>query len=403
MKQIATPVIPATSPVIAADKALEVAFKAADAALKIAYEAADKTIVDTATNLAIRVGTAEKAITDNNTAANNSIAALTTTVAENKTAADKAIASAIADWDGTRPYKVGNKVMVGKAFFICLKENTNINPLTDTAGNWGIFNPGSENDVFANRSPTSLDVKPAGIKWWDVSFGSDTPLGFISLGNGAWAYLNQISLSRIRFYATGQSNTYRSSFWNIKFFKTDGTQIPFSHFVWGSGSGGVGRQNPGVAYSGQGSSAGYNSSGWIELEPSASFDPSVSISKVMATGLYINVHSIQFYYSNGGVKAYTGAGFGITAEEKTLTVCDPVLPARYGDALSAALGETLTSTKLSNPENRDSGRITGESFVAAFNALYQAQPQVLQTYQQETIDALTARIAALEAQVNPIV
>ena len=185
MKTFPTPVLPADAKATAAENAI--------AAVDSAYKSADSA-------LTTRVGTAEKAITDNKTAADTAIAnettartnadkaiadaatALTTrvTTAEgaivaNKSAADSAIASAIADWDPDRPYKVGNKVMVGKAFFICLRDNTKVNPTLDTAGNWGIFTPGSENDVFANRSPVKTDVKAAGIKWYDVSFGADTP------------------------------------------------------------------------------------------------------------------------------------------------------------------------------------------------------------------------------------
>lgn len=406
MKQIATPIIPKTSAVGAADTALETA-----------YKAADKIITDAATALTTRVGTAEKAITDNKAATDTAIAAvkitadkaatdltaLTTTVTSNKSAADAAIASAIADWNDKRPYVTGNKVMVGTAFFKALKPNMGINPTTDNAGNWGIFNPGAENDVFANRSPVKTDVKPAGVKWWDVSFGADTPLGFLSLGNGAWQPLNAITLSRIRFIGNGVKATYRSSIWNIRFFGTDGSQIPNSHFIWGNASG-ISGPKAGVAYSGQGISGSYNANGWAEIECGAAFDSSVSISKILGNMTYMNCSQVQFFYSNGSSKTYTSYGnIDSGNAEVTLATCDPVLPCRFGDAIAAALGETLTAARLTNSTDFDAGRINGAEFVAAFNALYQAQPQVLATYQQETIDALTARIAALEAQVNPIV
>ena len=280
-------------------------------------------------------------------------------------AADKklndAIAFSIALWDGARQYRVGQITIKNKTFFTCLKDNIGADPITDNSGNWGIFNPGSENDVFANRSPTSADVKPIGLKWYDVSFGSDTPLGFISLGGGAWQFLNQITISRIRFYLTGVNNTYRSKLTNIRFYKPDGSQMPSNWFIWGNGSGG-GKPSNGVTYAGQEAGFGYNGSGWVELEPSALFDTSVSIARVVGNLAYISCSQVQFFYSNGGLKPYTSVGTIITPSDQNLASCDPPLPCRYGNSIASVLGETLTAAKLSNPSNTDAGRFDGRSF-----------------------------------------
>ncbi|MGL4617792.1 MAG: hypothetical protein ACRCZS_01860 [Chroococcidiopsis sp.] len=391
MKLTGKPIYPAEIAPAAKVTAAETAITNLDAA----YKAADKTLGDKNTTqdtaIAAVKTTADKAATD--------IAALTTTVTNNKASADTGISSAIAEWDKDRPYKVNNIVIRNKTFFLCLIANTNKDPIVDTAGYWSIFVPNESNSIFANRSPVLSDVQPAGVKWYDVSFGSDSPLILISLGNGSWQFLNQISLSRIRFYGTGVYSTYRSKLHTMKFFRADGTQIPDGHFVWGASSG-LGKPTNGVAYSGQSIDGAYNSSGWAELEPSSAFDTSISISKIMGTMTYMSCTQIQFFYSNGGVKTYTAYGnIGSGNAEVTLVTLDPVLPCRYGDAIAGALGETLTATKLSDANNHDAGRITGESFAAAWNALYQQQPAVQANSLQPTIDALTARIAALEAKV----
>lgn len=308
---------------------LAVAYKAADASIEAAYKAADKTIADT--------------------------------VATNKTSQDAAIASAIANWASDRQYKTDQITIRNKTFFLCLKDNVGRDPLTDTAGNWSVFAPGSVNDVFANRSPVASDVYPVGVKWWDVSFGSDTPLGFLSLGGGAWQFLNQISLSKIRFFGYGHGSTWQSALNNIKFFKEDGTQISNGWFVWGASSG-LGKPTNGTAFSGQNITGQYNASGWADLEPSSLFDLSVSIAKITAGTAYFNFTKLQFIYSNGGVKTY---GLGDLS---------PVPQSRYGDSIAAVLGETLTAVKLSDSSNRDPGRVTGEAFTSAWNVLYQAQP-----------------------------
>ena len=326
------------------------------------------------------------------------LTSLVTIVSNNKIALDASISSAIADWVADRYYRAGNKVMRGRTFFICIKDNQGQDPNTDTVGNWSIFTPGSENDVFANRSPTQADVSAIGVKWWDVSFGADSPLGFVSLGKGAWQFTNQITLSRVRFFLNGVSSTYRSKLTNIRFFKSDGTQIPNSWWVWGGGSGGGGQQS-GTAYAGQEMGYGYNGSGWRDLEPSSLFDANTSIARIVGGMAYIACSSVQLHFSNGGVKTYSSVGTVVTQSDQNLATFDPAIPCRYGDSVSAALGEILTAAKVADANNNDPGRVTGAAFVSAFNQLFMAQPTVLAAYQQETIDALTARIAALEAKL----
>lgn len=355
MKQIATPIIPQTSVVGTADKALETAFKAADTALDTAYKAADKTISDT--------------------------------VASNKTAQDLAISSAIAEWAADRQYKANNICIKNRTFFYAIKDNAGKDPLTDTAGNWSIFVPNEANSIFANRSPVSSDVHPAGLKWYDVSYGADTPLIMISLGNGAWQYLNQITLSRVRFYVGGTNSTYQSRLSSIKFYKKDGTQMPDSWWVWGARSG-LGGQNAGVSYTGQNMGAGYNASGWAELEPNSNFDLSESITKVTGSTAYASVSRVDFYFSNGGVKIFTPGG-------GNLATCDPPIQARIGNAIASVLGEILTAAKLSSPISADPGRVTGESFVQAWNILSQA---VL-----GRVTALESKTVTLEAALSLLI
>jgi hypothetical protein len=346
------------------------------------YKAADASIISAATALTTRVTTAETAI------------------AANKNTQDRAISSAIAEWAGDRAYQVNNICIKNKAFFIALVANTGKDPLVDASGAWGVFNPGSSSDIFANRSPTNRDVQPPGTKFWDVSFGADTPLGFISLGGGAWQFLNQISLSRIRIHGNGSSATYRSQLTNLKIYRSDDTVIPNNWFVWGNGTS-MTKPGPGTAFTAQAMQAQYNAVGWGELEPSSLFDITTSISKITGNLWYQGCTRIEFYFSNGGVKTYTsGASGGSTAVANvTLINCDPAQPCRYGDSVASVLGQTLTAAQLSNANSLEVGRLTGEAFVAAVNTLYQAQPQVLATYQQATIDALIARIAALEAKL----
>lgn len=385
MKLTGKPIYPAelapTTKVAAAETAI--------AKLDTDYKAADKTLGDKNTTqdtaIAAVKTTADKAATD--------ITALTTTVTNNKAAADTGISSAIAEWDKDRPYKVGNKVMRNDAWFKCIIDNSGIDPLTDRSGSWGIFTPGSENDRFEYRDPTSNDVFPEGVRWNNLSWGAATPLRFVSMGGGAWQYLNQITLSRVRFYVSGINSTYQSNLNSIKFFKKDGTQAPNGWWVWGNRSG-LGGQPAGSNYTGQSMGAGYNASGWAELQPSSSFDLSESITKVTGSTGYANCTKVEFYYSNGGFKTFTPNG-------GNLATCDPAIQAKFGDSVASVLGETLTVGKLTNATNTDAGRITGEAFTNAFNVLFQAQPQVLAAYQQETIDALTARIASLESQLNP--
>ncbi|MGL5059041.1 MAG: hypothetical protein ACRC62_03580 [Microcoleus sp.] len=289
--------------------------------------------------------------------------------------ANSDIASAIADWDKDRPYKPGNKVMRNDAWFKCVIENQGRDPLTDTTGAWGIFNPGAANDIFANRSPVASDVHPVGVKFWDTSFGASTPLGYVSLGNGAWQFLNQITLSRVRFDFYGVGSTYRSALSNIKFYKADGTEIPNGWWVFG-GASGIGKPASGSNYTGQGMTAQYNSGGWCELEPSSVFDSSVSISRVTGSLAYATFRTLTFYYSNGGSKTFTPS-------DGNLATCSPAIVGRYGDNISSVLGETLTAAKLTNPASIDPGRLTGEAFMSAWNSL---------------IAPLVERITALEAR-----
>lgn len=362
MKLTGKPIYPAelapTAKVTAAETAI--------AKLDTDYKAADKTLGDKNTTqdtaIAAVKTTADKAATD--------IAALTTTVTNNKAAADTGISSAIAEWDKDRPYKVNNIVIRNKTFFLCLIANTNKDPIVDTAGNWSIFVPNESNSIFANRSPTSSDVHPSGLKWYDVSWGADSPLVLVSLGNGAWQYLNQITLSRVRFYLYGTGSTYQSNLNSIKFFKKDGTQAPNGWWVWGSRSS-LGGQQAGANYTGQGITAQYNASGWAELEPSSNFDLSESITKVTGSTGYATVTKVEFHYSNGGLKTFTPGG-------GNLATCDPAIQARIGDSVASVLGETLTAAKLTNATNTDAGRLTGVEFVSAWNALYEAR-MVLET------------------------
>lgn len=330
-------------------------------------------------------------------AASSDLSGLATIVSNNKIALDASISSAIADWVADRYYRAGNKVMRGRTFFICIKDNQGQDPNTDTVGNWSIFTPGSENDVFANRSPTQADVSAIGVKWWDVSFGADSPLGFVSLGKGAWQYTNQITLSRVRFFCNGVNNTYRSKLTSIRFIKPDGTQIPNNWWVWGGGT--IGGQQSGTSYAGQEIGCGYNSSGWRDLEPSSLFNTNTSIARIIGNMAYLACSGVQLHFSNGGVKTYSSVGTVVTPSDQNLATFDPAIPCRYGDSVSAALGEILTAAKLTDANSNDPGRVTGAAFVSAFNELFMAQPTVLAAYQQETIDALTARIAALEIKL----
>lgn len=297
------------------------------------------------------------------------------------------IATAIAQWDSKRQYKKGQVAMANKAWFLCLADNVGKDPLTDNSGAWGIFNPGSANDVFSNRSPVNTDVYPAGVKWWDTSFGADTPLGFISLGSGAWQYLNQISLSRIRINVVGMYSTYRSGVESIKFYKADGTAMPFGWFVWGKGT--VMPVSAGVSYTGQKAGVSYNASGYFELEPSSSFDASVSISKVMGAAQFISIGSIEFYYSNGSRKLYSGCGNVGTGGivDATLCVCDPNLPCRYGDSIAAVQGPNLVAAELANKDHLTYGRVNGREFASAVMQL---------------LAPLEARVKALEPTTPPV-
>jgi hypothetical protein len=277
--------------------------------------------------------------------------------------------SAIAEWSPDIPYKTGNKVLWKDAFFKALKDNLKIDPSTDKASNWVQFIPGQVNDIFANRSPIATDNQPAGIRWHDTSFGPNT-LDFVSLGGGVWQFLNAITLTKIRFHVSGYGTTFRSKVTNLAFLKPDGTAIPNGHFVWGASSG-VTVPLAGTAYALQQINCSGNRSGWADIEPNASFDTTVSISKITGGGEYSSLVKIEFHFSNGGIKTYTG---GANPNYGTM---DPPQPARYGDSVAALQGEVLTAIKLADPANLDPGRITGKAFNQAWLATYRQYSQLI--------------------------
>lgn len=277
-----------------------------------------------------------------------------------------ALATAIADWSATRTYAKGNICLRNKAFFDSKVDgNIGKDPGTDTSGAWGPFVPGETSSVFFNRAPTNADVYPVGAKWYDVSFGADTPLTMLSLGNGAWGYLNAITLAKIRINLHGIGSTYRSELNSLQFFKPDGTQIPNGWFVWGAKSG-VWGAGPGVAFASQAIGCGYNTWGWADIEVSSSFDSSITIGKLTGQTPYAALSSFEFWYTNGSKKVFSPGG------APDICTCDPAVICRYGDSISAAQGEMLTATKLSNADSNDYGRISGAAFVSAFNTLFAA-------------------------------
>ena len=217
--------------------------------------------------------------------------------------------------------------------------------------------------IRLNRSPTNLDVYEDGTIWEDISFGDTTPLRFVSIAAGVWAYQSQISLTKIRIYGGGIHSTYRSNINGLAFFKDDGTQIPNSWFVWGAKSGFWGAGTPGVAFASQTIEAGYNTYGWADIEVSGQFDPSILIGKITGNTPYFSMGKVEFWYSNGSKKTFSGSG------GPTLCTCEPPVVCRYGDALAAAQGEMLTAAKLSDPDDNDYGRTSGAANVGAFNRL----------------------------------
>lgn len=287
----------------------------------------------------------------------------TSTAPLSHTAVASAIDKTVIEWQN-QGYKSDRIVVRQNAFFKCVIAHAEaIDPITDKGGHWSKF-PQEGNVISANRSPTVADKYPEGRIWEDLSFGVTTPLRFITTGDGEWFPLNQITLSRVRFDLYGNGSTYQSRLSNIKFYKADGTEIPNGWWVWGARAG-LGGQQAGTNYTGQNISAQYNASGWAELEPSAAYDLSQSISKVTGSTAYVNIRSVTFYYSNGGSKNFTPSG-------GNLATIDPPINSRFGDSTISSQGEVLTAAKLTNPDSEDPGRVTGHEFVSAVRTIIQS-------------------------------
>lgn len=263
-------------------------------------------------------------------------------------------------------FAAGRIVARENSFFKCVIAHTvGTDPLTDKGGHWTQF-PQDGNVIPSNRSPTVEDKYAEGTIWEDQSFGVTTPLRFITTGNGLWTPLNQITLSRVRFDIRGTNTSSYSAVGKVTLFKADGTEIPNSWLVWGKSSNLSGPPAAGSSYTAQAMKVPGNRYAWAELEPSSSFDTNVSISKITGAVTYAACNSITFYYSNGGSKTFTPS-------DGNFATCSPPIAARFGDSTISAQGETLTATKLTNPSSTDPGRVTGEAFVAAVNAILAAK------------------------------
>lgn len=258
---------------------------------------------------------------------------------------------------------------------------------------------GKRKAIRLNRDPTNQDVYEDGQIFENISFGETTPLRYISIAPGVWAFQNSITLTKIRFNVSGRNTSYRSNLSNLRFFKSTGEQLPNSHFIWGSGSAGIGKGTTGVAYNGGTISSNYTS-GWAELEVSSLFDTSITISKVLGNfesgGNFMSLGSVEFYYSNGSKKIYSGSGW---SSGNDITACnvDPPLVCRFGDAISAAQGEMLTAAKLADPNDNTYGRISPAALNAAIQAIVSPTAK---TPSQADFDLLVQRITELEAKVN---
>jgi hypothetical protein len=367
---------------------------------------ADKSALATtdtaATALAVRV----KAIEDVPTATTAEVISKSTSVRKftpnmvyNAAAAVLVDQKAITEWSPTVTYGKGNIAMRNKSYFESnVTGNLNKDPAIDATGAWGPFTPGETNSLFFNRAPTKSDVYPVGTKWYDLSFGSDTPLVSLSLGNGAWGFLNEIKLAKIRFYGQGGANTYRSNMSNVKFFKPDGTAILNSWFVWGAFSGLWG-QSAGTAYTGQAIQGQYNAGGWAEIECSSLFDSSITIGKITAdfptSTSWFGCSRIEFWYTNGSRKVFSGPGNQANAGI-VLTTCDPAIICRYGDATSASQGVMLTAAQLSDPNDNTYGRISPAALNSAIQAIVSPTAK---TPSQADFDALATRITELESRI----
>jgi hypothetical protein len=316
--------------------------------------------------------------------------ALSNTINANKQTQDTFLASAIADWSGKRTYQQNNICIRNKAFYISnITNNINHDPISDAGGAWGSFVPNEVNSLFFNRSPTNADVFPVGVKWYDTSFGSDTPLVSMSLGNGAWACLNPITLKKVRISAYGTSNTYKASVNGTRFFTPDGTRIPNNWFTWGATSG-IGAGTKGTTFNSAQIYAGYNSSGWTEMELSNLFDLNTIIGYVegdFGYAGYMHLSQIDFYYSNGARKVFSGTGASSGSSVK-LFDCTPNALSKYGESISVLQGESLTDIKLSDINDTTYGNISGSIFNQVFNVEF---TNLIKVYED--------RITALEAKL----
>lgn len=277
-------------------------------------------------------------------------------------------------WNANFAFSKGRVVMRGRTFFEALRENKGIDPETDNTGAWAVFNPGATDDLFESRSPNKNDIYKAGTKWWDQSYGVTTPLGFVSTGNGAWVPITQITLTRIRFNVAGRNTSYRSTLGNIRIYREDNTVIPNGWWIWGNQT--INGGTKGTAYSGGHINTSY-ASGYFEFDTSANFDANTKLGKIVGDyhpdGAYTSVKSVEFYYSNGSKKVYTGTDWQ-QGPDKTACLIEPALECKVGDAIAAAQGLVLTTAQLTDPSGTDAGRVTGEAFVAAWHALYQSEP-----------------------------
>jgi hypothetical protein len=318
------------------------------------------------------------------------LTSLSNIVIANKQTQDTFLASAIAEWSDKRTYQQNNICIRNKAFYISnITNNLNNDPMSDIGGAWGSFVPNEVNSLFFNRAPTNGDVFPVSVKWYDTSFGSDTPLVSMSLGNGAWACLNPITLKKVRISAYGSANTYKASVNGTRFFRPDGTRIPNNWFVWGATSG-IGAGTKGTTFNSAQINAAYNSSGWTDIELTNLFDTNSTIGYVegdFGYSGYMHLSQIDFYYSNGARKVFSGTGASSGSAVK-LFDCTPNALSKYGESTSAPQGEALTAVKLSDINDTTYGNISGSIFNQAFALDF---ANMIKVYDD--------RIAAIEAKV----
>jgi hypothetical protein len=322
------------------------------------------------------------------------LSSVVATVASNKVEADRGISSAIADWSPSRPYKVKNIVIRNKTFFECLIDHTNKDPLVDTSGAWALFNPGSASDVFANRSPIGTDVQSIGVKWWDTSFGSDTPLGFVSRGGGSWVAINAITLRAIRVYVRSHNSSYPLCS-NIRFINGNDAIIPHSRWIVGARSGSFNAPAQGSIYTGGGATPPNRSTGWFELEPSANFEYSQGIkggrANLRSDAVVTSVEKLEFYFTSGAMKSFTSTNstYGGDGQFLALPSTEAI---QYGSNVDSAQGPILTASQLADPNDVTFGRVSGQSLNGAIS-------QMTLAANQELIQGLIDRMTALEQGV----